>query len=169
MESLLKVLLGLGSNQGQSRAVFRDCLDRLARDGDVLATSRLWRTRAIGPSQPDYLNAAAIVAWPREPRHLLDRCRQLETAAGRDRSLEERWGPRCLDLDLLMADDLVCRGPVLELPHPRFHQRRFALEPAAEIAADWVHPFLGLTVEELAEEARRHEPDAILGVMSFEF
>ena len=168
MEPLLKVLLGLGSNQGQMQVVFRDCLDRLAGDGSVLVTSRLWRTRAIGPPQPDYLNMAAIIEWPRDPRHLLERCRQLESAAGRNRSREERWGPRPLDLDLLMADDTVCRGPFLELPHPRFHQRRFALEPAAEVAPDWIHPLIGLTVDELAQEARQREPDAILDVTNFE-
>jgi 2-amino-4-hydroxy-6-hydroxymethyldihydropteridine diphosphokinase len=90
-------------------------------------------------------------------------------AAGRDRAQEERWGPRTLDLDLLIADSAVCRGPGLELPHPRFHLRRFALEPAAEVAPRWIHPLIGLTIEALAEKARQHEPDAILGVSDFDF
>jgi 2-amino-4-hydroxy-6-hydroxymethyldihydropteridine diphosphokinase len=166
--TLLQVLLGLGSNRGESRAVIRDCLHRLAEDGDVLATSRIWRTRAVGPPQPDFLNAAVLIEWPSEPRVLLARCLEIEIAAGRDRSREERWGPRILDIDLLMADNLVCRGPKLELPHPRLHERRFALEPAAEIAADWIHPLLGLSIGELAEVARRREPNAILDAGSFE-
>jgi 2-amino-4-hydroxy-6-hydroxymethyldihydropteridine diphosphokinase len=129
----------------------------------------VWRTRAVGPSQPDFLNAAALIDWPAGPRPLLERCRELEAAAGRERTREERWGPRTLDLDLLMAASVVCRGPDLELPHPRLHERRFALEPAAEVTPDWLHPFLGRTIEELAVAARDWEPDAILEVMSFEF
>jgi 7,8-dihydro-6-hydroxymethylpterin-pyrophosphokinase len=72
-----------------------------------------------------------------------------------------------LDIDLLLAEELVCRGPRLELPHPRFHERRFALEPAAEVAADWLHPLIGRTVVELAQAARRKEPDAILEVVDW--
>jgi 2-amino-4-hydroxy-6-hydroxymethyldihydropteridine diphosphokinase len=122
----------------------------------------MWRTRPVGPSQPDFLNAAALIDWPAGLRPLLERCRQLEAAAGRDRTREEHWGPRTLDLDLLIAASAVCRGPELDLPHPRMHQRRFALEPAAELVPDWVHPFLGLTIEELVEKARRREPDAVI-------
>jgi 2-amino-4-hydroxy-6-hydroxymethyldihydropteridine diphosphokinase len=166
---LLKVLLGLGSNLGSSRAAFEGCLEELAAKGRVVDTSRLWSTRAIGPEQPDYFNAAALIEWPSGPRSLLASCLELEAAAGRDRSREEKWGPRTLDLDLLLAETTVCRGPGLVLPHPQFHLRRFALEPAAEVAPDWVHPLLGLTVEELAEEARKREPDAILDVTNFEF
>ena len=168
MLTMVRVLLGLGSNLGSSRAAFATCLERLAAEGRVIETSRLWRTRAIGPPQPDYLNAAAVIDWPKGPRSLLVRCHELEATAGRDRSLEERCGPRHLDLDLLLAEAAVCRGPALDVPHPRLHERRFALEPAAEIAADWIHPLLGLTIEELAEEARRREPDAILDVLEFE-
>lgn len=166
--TLLKVLLGLGGNLGSSRTAFEDCLELLGAEGRVAAISRLWLTRAIGPAQPDYLNAAAIIEWPSGPRALLARCLEVEATAQRDRTREERWGPRTLDLDLLMAENLVCRGPTLELPHPRLQIRRFALEPAAEIAADWVHPLCGLTVEELVEKARVREPDAILDVASFE-
>lgn len=166
---MFRVILGLGGNTGEPAAAFHHALDALARDGRIVAVSRLWRTRPVGPPQPDYLNAAAVVSWPGGPRSLLAHCRQLEAAAGRDRSTGERWGPRALDLDLLLAEDLVYRGPTLELPHPRFHERRFALEPAAEVAPDWRHPLLGLTVGELVNRQRAREPDAILEVLSFEF
>jgi 2-amino-4-hydroxy-6-hydroxymethyldihydropteridine diphosphokinase len=134
----------------------------------VAAVSSLWRTRAVGPAQADYLNAAALIEWPGPPRELLDHCLELEGAAGRDRSGGDRWGPRTLDLDLLLARGVVCRGPTLELPHPRLHLRRFALEPAAEVAGSWVVPTIGRTVEELAERSREAEPDAIVGVDPFE-
>ncbi|HSO23610.1 MAG TPA: 2-amino-4-hydroxy-6-hydroxymethyldihydropteridine diphosphokinase [Chondromyces sp.] len=165
---MFRVILGLGGNTGEPASAFRHALDALARDGRIAAVSRLWRTRPIGPPQSDYLNAAALISWSAGPRSLLARCRQLEAAAGRDRSTGERWGPRDLDLDLLLAEGLVCRGPILELPHPRFHERRFALEPAAEVAPDWRHPLLGLTVGQLADRRRGREPDAILEVLSFE-
>ncbi len=166
---MIRVLLGLGGNLGDPAAAFREALAALAGEGCVEMVSRLWRTRPVGPLQPDYLNAAATIAWPRGPRDLLARCRELEAAAGRDRSAELRWGPRALDLDLLLAESVVCRGPALELPHPRFAERRFALEPAAEVAPDWLHPLLGLTVSELAKRQRNREPDAILEVLIFEF
>lgn len=165
---MVRVALGLGSNVGDGRRAFSDCLAALAAEGQVHALSRVWRTRPVGPPQPDFLNAAALIDWPAGPRSLLYRCRELEVLAGRDRAREERWGPRILDLDLLIARSAVCRGPDLDLPHPRLHERCFALEPAAELVPDWVHPLLGLTIEVLTEEARRREPDAIIEVMSFE-
>ena len=165
---MMRVVLGLGGNLGKPEAAFAQALEALAGVGKVTAVSRLWRTRPIGPSQPDFRNAAALLDWPAGPRSLLDRCRKLEVLAGRDRAQEGRWGPRVLDLDLLLAEAVVCRGPVLELPHPRLHERRFALEPAAEVAPNWVHPLLGRTIEDLAEEARLREPNAILEAMSFE-
>jgi 2-amino-4-hydroxy-6-hydroxymethyldihydropteridine diphosphokinase len=165
----MEILIGLGGNLGERKSAFSRALEALAVDGRVVTVSRLWRTRPVGPSQPDFLNAAVVIEWPAGPRSLLDRCRELEMAAGRDRAQEERWGPRTLDLDLLIADSAVCRGPGLELPHPRFHLRRFALEPAAEVAPRWIHPLIGLTIGALAEKARQREPDAILGVSDFDF
>jgi 2-amino-4-hydroxy-6-hydroxymethyldihydropteridine diphosphokinase len=165
---MVRVVLGLGSNLGDGRRAFSDCLAALAAEGRVIASSRLWRTRAVGPTQPDFLNAATLIDWPAGPRPLLYRCRELEAAAGRDRTREERWGPRTLDLDLLIARSAVCRGPDLDLPHPRLHERRFALEPAAELVPDWIHPLLGRSIVELADDARSREPDAILGVLNFD-
>ena len=162
MITIMDIVIGLGGNLGRPDAAFTQALETLAREGRVMAVSRLWRTRPIGPSQPDFLNAAALIAWPAGPRSLLHRCREVEADAGRNRAGEERWGPRILDLDLLIAASAVCRGPNLDLPHPRLHERRFALEPAAELVPDWVHPLLGLTIGELAARARQRDPDAIL-------
>jgi len=164
----MEILIGLGGNLGEPEAAFSQALRALANEGHLTAVSRLWRTRPVGPSQPDFFNAAALIAWPEGPRSLLRRSRELEVAAGRNRKLEERWGPRILDLDLLMASSTVCRGPDLDLPHPRLHERRFALEPAAEVAPNWIHPLLGRTIEDLAKATRDREPDAILGVLSLE-
>ena len=165
----MRVILGLGGNLGDVRDSFVTALGALGDVGRIGAVSRLWRTRAVGPPQPDYLNDAALLEWPSDPRQLFARCLELERAAGRDRSREERWGPRALDIDLLLAENFVSVGPTLTLPHPRFHTRRFALEPAAEIAPEWTHPLLGRTIADLAAEAREREPDAILEVHDFEF
>lgn len=151
----MKVLIGLGGNLGDPAAAFHRALERLAQRASVVAVSSLYRSRAVGPPQPDYLNAAALVDWPGPPRSLLTACHRLEAEAGRDRVKEQRWGPRLLDLDLLLGQHLVCRGPHLELPHPRLLERPFALVPAAELAPSWRHPIadrsLSACVEECAE------------------
>jgi 2-amino-4-hydroxy-6-hydroxymethyldihydropteridine diphosphokinase len=164
----MRLMIGFGGNLGQPAEAFARALETLADEGWVLATSRLWQTRAIGPEQPDYLNAAAVIHWPGDLCALLARCREIETASGRDRTTEERWGPRVLDLDLLLADGIVCRGPGLEVPHPRFHERRFALEPAAEVAPEWIHPLLGRSVSELAEAARPAVDDGAVVALDVE-
>lgn len=159
---MLHVVIGLGANLGDPPTALATALDRLAVDADVVARSRLWRTRPVGPEQPDFLNAAALIRWPGDPIYLLTRCQQLESAAGRSRDTEPRWGPRALDLDLLVFEDLLWRGPSLEVPHPRFHERAFALVPAAEVAPNWIHPLLGRTLADLAANARRADPDALI-------
>lgn len=164
---MLDVVIGLGANLGDPAGAFSSVLGEFAARGTIVSVSRLWRTRPLGPEQPDYRNAAVLIGWNEALSTLLRVCHDLEIAAGRDRSTEERWGPRFLDLDLLMARDLVWRGTDLELPHPRFHQRAFALVPAAEVASEWVHPLVGRTIGDLADEVLRNDPDALISSESF--
>jgi 2-amino-4-hydroxy-6-hydroxymethyldihydropteridine diphosphokinase len=164
---MIRMVIGLGANLGDPAAAFAAAVGEFSARGVVVAVSRMWRTRPIGPDQPDYRNAAVLIAWPGGLKTLLATCRDLETAAGRDRTTEQRWGPRGLDLDLLLARDLVWRGPELVVPHPRFHQRAFALVPAAELVPGWVHPLVGRTIGELADEALRDDPGALISSEPF--
>lgn len=144
------LLIGLGGNDGDVLSAFADALAGLAREVTVIARSSVWRSAPLGPPQRDFLNAAALVDTKAHPWALLALCQRLEAEAGRDRSLESRYGPRPLDLDLLIAPLLVIESATLTLPHPRLAERRFALAPAAELAADWLHPRLHRTMKELA-------------------
>jgi 2-amino-4-hydroxy-6-hydroxymethyldihydropteridine diphosphokinase len=158
----MQIVVGFGANLGDPAEAFRRALDSLGSKHEIIALSSLFSTRPEGPKQPDYLNLAALLEVRDDPAALLAGCRQLERDAGRDRSREQRWGPRTLDLDLLIARGVVHRGPELVLPHPRFAERAFALLPASELAPSWTHPVLGRTIVELATEAERRDPDAVL-------
>jgi 2-amino-4-hydroxy-6-hydroxymethyldihydropteridine diphosphokinase len=149
----VRAAFGLGSNVGDRRAHLEAAVRGLARAGSVLAVSSFRETAPVGgPPQADYLNGAAIVETDLSPRDLLCLAQELEREEGRIRGV--RWGPRTLDVDLLLADGLVIRERDLVLPHPRLHERRFVLEPLAEIALDWPVPGLGKTVGELLADLR---------------
>ncbi len=119
----------------------------------VLAVSTRHETDAVGPpggpKQGKYLNAACLVETSLTPRELLSVCLEIERTRGRDRASQERWGPRTLDLDLLLYRDLRIDEPGLTVPHPRLHERLFVLAPLVEIAPDWEVPGLKKTVAAL--------------------
>jgi 2-amino-4-hydroxy-6-hydroxymethyldihydropteridine diphosphokinase len=154
----VEIVIGLGANLGDPERAFARALAELDREHRVAAVSSLYRSRAVGPDQPDFLNLCALLDLEQPPLALLARCLALESEAGRDRSREQRWGPRVLDLDLLIARDVVHRGPRLELPHPRLAERQFALAPASELVGGWLHPSAGITVAALLDRASRRTP-----------
>ena len=141
--------VALGANLGDpARTLARARAWLGSLPGTVLeAASRVHRTAPIGPPQPDYLNAVVRLRTTLTPRELLGALQALERTAGRVRTV--RWGPRTLDLDLLLFSDRVSDDPVLTLPHPRLHERRFVLAPLCELDPAHRHPRLGLTMAEL--------------------
>lgn len=148
-----RVLLGLGSNLGDRDANLVAALDRLEEENalSVVAMSTIRTTSPVGgPPQPDYRNAAALAETHLPPRKLLAAMQRAEERVGR-RPGGERWGPREVDVDLLLYGAETIDEPGLVVPHPRMTERRFVLEPAAEIAPDMVHPGTGRTVRELLE------------------
>lgn len=130
-----RAYVGLGANLGDREATLRGAIELLgATHGiEVVAVSTLRDTEPVGLlDQPRFLNGAVAVETTLSPRELLEALLGVEKALGRVRD-GQRWGPRVVDLDLLVYDDLVVHEPGLRVPHPRVHERRFALEPIAEL------------------------------------
>lgn len=148
--------VGLGSNLGDSAAILRGAFEALAAlpGTRLLRASSLYRTPAWGvTAQPDFVNAAAMLETTLAPQALLRAMLAIEREAGRDRREDgsDRWGPRTLDLDLLLYGQHCLDEPGLRLPHPHLHQRAFALLPLLEIAPDAQIPGIGPVRDALAQ------------------
>lgn len=146
--------VGLGGNVGDAAATLRAAfaeLDALP-DTRLLRVSRLYRTPAWGvEDQPDFVNAAAMLETGLSAQDLLTGLLEIERAHGRERAEDRRWGPRTLDLDLLLYADATIDEPGLHVPHPRLHLRAFALRPLVEIAPDAAIPGVGRAADALAQ------------------
>ena len=138
----MRAYIGLGANLGDRETTLRRALELLAEEPEieVIAVSALRETEPVGYlDQPPFLNGAAALETDLEPRALLERLLRVERALGRDRT-GPRFGPRTVDLDLLLYGELVLDEAGLIVPHPRLTERRFALEPLAELEPELVLP-----------------------------
>ena len=143
--------LGLGTNLGDREQNLVQAVNALNAGPElsVLRTSGIYETAPWGlTNQPDFLNTAAEISTTLSPRQLLDRIKDLEHQLGREAG--PRFGPRLIDIDILLFGDLVVDEPDLRIPHASLHLRAFALVPLAELTPDSVHPILGITIAKLA-------------------
>ena len=155
--------IGLGANlrsaAGPPQRTIEAAIADMALAGRVVARSSLYRTEPVGyEDQPPFVNAVLQLDTELDPQPLLDFLLATERRYGRERSLDLPKGPRTLDLDLLLMDDMVLHLPGLVIPHPALAERRFVLAPLAEIAPELRHPLLGASMAELL--ARLPDEDA---------
>lgn len=154
MSDLHKVYIALGANLGDRRGAIESALLLLQSHPEVsqVYCSTLHETAPVGgpPGQGPFLNAAARLSTTLSPEALLDLLHKIERDLGRVRY--EHWGPRTIDLDLLFYDDLVIDQPGLTVPHPRLHERRFVLEPLAEIEPELVHPVVNMNIVQILKQ-----------------
>lgn len=143
--------LGIGSNLGDKTGNLRAAPAALARHGTIAAVSPLYATEPVGPVEQDwFLNACAHLETGLDAAALLAVIERIESDLGRERGIPN--GPRTIDIDLLLYDDLIVESAELTVPHPRMHLRRFVLEPLAAIAPGLLHPRLGKTIADLLRE-----------------
>lgn len=147
-----RAAIALGSNLGEPLTILNAALQTLAQTPGIQldAHSPIYQTVAIGPPQPDYLNACALISTCHDPKTLLSLFLEIEATFGRVR--HERWGPRLLDLDLLLFDDLILEEPGLQIPHPRMAERAFVLVPLADVAPNWIEPSSGRSITTLLQQ-----------------
>ena len=148
-----RVAIGLGSNLGDREANLAFGLSALPGFITHLRQSKWHDTTPVGvsPDQPRYLNGVVVGETSLTARELLDRLLAIEVAAGRTRP--SPMAPRTLDLDLILFGDKKIEEPGLTVPHPRFRERRFVLEPLAEIAPDWIDPVTGVSISVLLQQS----------------
>ena len=146
------VVLGLGSNCGDSRQIITGAVKALAEILSNLRCASLYETAPLYvKDQARFINTAVTGYFSGTPDKLLQDVYKIETFFGRDRSREQRWGPRLLDIDILLFGDLVLDTPALQIPHPRLKERRFALEPLLELLPDVTEPGTGFSYRSVCD------------------
>jgi 2-amino-4-hydroxy-6-hydroxymethyldihydropteridine diphosphokinase len=152
--------IGIGANRGDPAIQCRDAVRRLGSVPKIrlLRSSSLYRTEPVGPqAQPWFINAVAEIRTELRPRKLFDALKDIEREMGRTEG--PRWGPRMIDLDLLLYGQEVVAEEGLVIPHPEMHRRRFVLEPLCELASYVIHPAFGVSARGLLD--RLTEPGLV--------
>ncbi|MEX2216443.1 MAG: 2-amino-4-hydroxy-6-hydroxymethyldihydropteridine diphosphokinase [Phycisphaeraceae bacterium] len=161
---MARVFIGIGSNVGDRQSFINLARTELAKlPGSLLVKfSGVHETPPVGPvEQGPFLNAAAELSTKLDPFDLLDELARIEALAGRTPEAKRvKWGPRTLDLDILLYGEQVISHDELVVPHPMLHERWFALKPLAELDANVVHPVLEMTVGDLLKEVERGRGNA---------
>jgi 2-amino-4-hydroxy-6-hydroxymethyldihydropteridine diphosphokinase len=143
-----KAAIGLGSNLGDRLATMRAAVAEIEKIARVVARSRVYETEPVGPPQPRYLNAVVVVEYMLYHLELFDALLRIEVQLGRVR--RERWGPRVVDLDVLLIEGEAIEHPRLLVPHPHLEERAFALVPLLDVWPDAKHPTTGRPYAEIA-------------------
>lgn len=148
------VYLALGSNLGNRLANIKNAISNFTPQLEVKKKSPVYETPPWGyADQPAFLNQALMAETYLEPHDLLSHLKRLEVVLGREPTFQN--GPRLIDVDILLYDDIVLNSPPLQIPHPRLHQRAFVLVPLNDIAPDLIHPTLGKSVNEMLLDVDR--------------
>jgi len=152
-QPVIEAYIGLGSNLEPREKYIERALNQMNAHPqiEVLATSTVYETDPVGgpPDQMQYLNAVAKIATTLDPIKLLDALQSIEQKLGRKREIA--WGPRTIDMDILLCGSRIISTDRLIVPHPLMHERRFVMQPLAEIAPDVVHPILEMTTQTILE------------------
>ncbi len=160
----VKVYLGIGSNKGNRVKNITVALSHIAAAPGVrlVRQSKLYETEPVGgPPQCFFLNCVAVVSTDMPAHDCLAILQAIELSMGRERS-EVRWGPRIIDLDILLYGRTILRSPVLRIPHPLMHKRCFVLVPMTELAPRLKHPLLGKTMTRLLHECREDCDETVI-------
>ena len=152
LEDETLVLIGLGSSLGERHHHLQKGLLLMAHDPyiELISTSSVWQTMPIGAAKNVFYNMCAIIKTSHCPSELMDRLLNIEKRCDRLRGVH--WMDRTLDLDVLLYGDRMVDNPTIQVPHPRMLERSFVMQPAKEIAGDWVHPITGRSVQTLATD-----------------
>lgn len=146
---MINVFLLLGSNLGNRSLFLQQADEAIGRQvGAIIKRSSVYQTQSWGKTgEPDYLNQVLLVQTALKPQQVLQHILAIEKTMGRLRA--EKWGSRTIDIDILFYGDEVVNEPDLIIPHPHLHQRKFVLEPLAEIAPAYIHPVLNKSILQL--------------------
>lgn len=146
-----RVYLGLGSNLGDRKANIREAEERLVdlADTKIVKASSLYESEPLGNAKTWFVNNAIEIETEFEPADLMKRTQAIEAAMGRKRVKGKRWGSRVIDIDILLFDNQTVSKRNLKIPHPELQNRRFVLLPLSELAPDFTHPHVGMSISEL--------------------